>query len=98
MFSWENRRLQGDLSAPKGAPRELLGEGLRMRDGVTGHRQWLPTARGQGEMGYWEGIVPIEGAEGLVQLCLPLCDCPCPDDAVSEQRIGRQTHASSRPG
>ncbi|NXF72605.1 KLH18 protein, partial [Sclerurus mexicanus] len=37
------------------------GEGLGTRPGGTGHREWLPSARGQGWMGYWEGIAGWEG-------------------------------------
>ncbi|NWI77505.1 CDT1 factor, partial [Dryoscopus gambensis] len=33
-----------------------------------GHREWLPTARGQAGMGYWEGIVPREGVPAMARV------------------------------
>ena len=49
------------LTGPKGAPGELERDWGQ----DTGNREWLPTARGQGWMGYWEGIVPWEDGQAL---------------------------------
>ncbi|RLV71493.1 hypothetical protein DV515_00017392, partial [Chloebia gouldiae] len=57
MSSLEKRRLQGDHRA--------FSKGIWSRNGGIGHREWLPTGRGQGRMGYWEGISGCEGGEAL---------------------------------
>ena len=49
-----------------------LGQG----PGVTGQGEWLSTARGQGWMGYWEGIVPWQGGQALAQGDQSSCGCP----------------------
>uniref|UniRef100_A0A8U7N336 Activator 1 subunit 5 n=6 Tax=Amniota TaxID=32524 RepID=A0A8U7N336_CORMO len=78
-------RAQSPLQGLKGLQQSWRGTGARA--GGTGHREWLPTARGQGWMGSWEGIVPWEGGQALAQGAQSSCSCPIP--GIAPFRVGR---------
>ncbi|RMC11780.1 hypothetical protein DUI87_11905 [Hirundo rustica rustica] len=63
------------LPGSEGATGELEKD-CSLGPGVAGHWERLPTARGQGWMGYWAGIVPREGGQALAQGAQSSCGCP----------------------
>uniref|UniRef100_A0A8C5UAZ6 Uncharacterized protein n=1 Tax=Malurus cyaneus samueli TaxID=2593467 RepID=A0A8C5UAZ6_9PASS len=53
--------------------------------GVPEKGEWVKIARGQGWLGYWEGIVPCEGGEALAQGAQRICGCPWIPGNVQDQ-------------